>query len=87
MWPLPLAPCFFGSVAAQLFQARARGCVLYVSLGLHVYRYNISMRILPTMENQMKEKMEHEVEPGDTKGLYRDPSIQIIPALGPSVYK
>ena len=33
----------------------------------------------------MEKNMENEMETGVIKGLYRDPSIQIIPALGPKV--
>ena len=35
----------------------------------------------------MEKKMENEMETGIIQGLYRDPSIQIIPTLGPKVYK
>ena len=35
----------------------------------------------------MEKKMENEMETGVIKGLYRDPSIQIIPTLGPKVCK
>ena len=35
----------------------------------------------------MEKKMENEMETGVIKGLYRDPSIQIIPTLGAKVYK
>ena len=33
----------------------------------------------------MEKKMENERETGGIKGLYRDPSLQIIPTLGPEV--
>ena len=35
----------------------------------------------------MEKKMENEMETGVIKGLYRDPSIQIMPTLGPKVCK
>ena len=35
----------------------------------------------------MEKKMENEMEAGVIKELYRDPSIQIIPTLGPKVCK
>ena len=35
----------------------------------------------------MEKKMENEMETGVIKGLYRDPSIEIIPTLGPKVCK
>ena len=35
----------------------------------------------------MEKKMENEMETGVIKGLDRDPSIQIIPTLGPKVCK
>ena len=35
----------------------------------------------------MEKEMENEMESGVIKGLHRDPSIQIIPALGPKVCK
>ena len=35
----------------------------------------------------MDKKMEHEMETGVIWGLYRDPSIQMIPTLGPKVCK
>ena len=33
----------------------------------------------------MEKKMDNEMESGVIKGLFRDPSIQIIPTLGPKV--
>ena len=33
----------------------------------------------------MEKKMENEMESGVLKGLFRDPSIQIVPTLGPKV--
>ena len=39
------------------------------------------------MQNPMEEKMENEMEAGVIGRLYRDPSIQIIPTLGPKVCK
>ena len=45
------------------------------------------IQIIPIMENQMEKKMENEMETGVIKGLYRDPSIQIIFTLGPEVCK
>ena len=33
----------------------------------------------------MEKNMENEMESGVIRGLYRDPSIQIIPILGPKV--
>ena len=35
----------------------------------------------------MEKKMENEMESGVMKRLFRDPSIQIIPTLGPKVCK
>ena len=35
----------------------------------------------------MEKKMDHEMESGVIKWLFRDPSIQIIPTLGPKVCK
>ena len=35
----------------------------------------------------MKGNMEHDMESGVMKELYRDPSMQTIPTLGPRVYK
>ena len=46
---------------------------------------NPSIQIIPIMENQMEEKMENQMESGVIKGVYRDPSIQMIPTLGPKV--
>ena len=43
-----------------------------------------SIQIIPIMKNQMEKKMENQVIQG---GLYSDPSIQMIPTLGPNVYK
>ena len=40
---------------------------------------------MPIMENQMEKKMEHEIATEVVKGLYKNPSIQIIPTLGPEV--
>ena len=45
-----------------------------------------SIQIIPIMENQM-EKKKQEMEIVVIKGLYRDPSIQTIPTLGPKVCK
>ena len=42
------------------------------------------MQIIPVMENQMEKNMENEMEAG-VKGLCRDPSMKIIPTLGPKV--
>ena len=35
----------------------------------------------------MEKKTKHEMETRDIRELYRDPSIQIIPTLGPKVCK
>ena len=35
----------------------------------------------------MEKKMENEMESWVIKGLFRDPSIQIVPTLGPEVCK
>ena len=43
------------------------------------------IQVIPVMENQTEQNMEHEMESGDIQGLYRDPSIQIIPTLDPKV--
>ena len=42
-----------------------------------------STQIIPVMENQMEKNMENEMEPRVIRGLFRDPSIQIIPTIGP----
>ena len=35
----------------------------------------------------MEKKTQNEMETGVIKGLYGDPSIQLIPTLGPKVYR
>ena len=46
-----------------------------------------SIEIIPIMENQMEKKMENEMESGVIRGLFRDPSVEIIQTLGPKVCK
>ena len=45
------------------------------------------MQTVPIMKNQMEKNMENQMEARVMKGLCRDPSMQIIPALGPKVCK
>ena len=39
------------------------------------------------MENQVEKNMEREMEAGVIKGLKMDPSMQMVPTLGPKVCK
>ena len=43
--------------------------------------------IIPIMENQMRKKMDNEMETGVFKGLYRHPSLPKRPTMVPRVCK
>ena len=45
------------------------------------------MQTLPIMENEMEKNMENQMEARVIKGFCGDPSMQIIPTLGPKVGK
>ena len=43
--------------------------------------------ILPIMENQLQKKMEHKMETGVIKELFKHPGMQRLHLLGPNVCK
>ena len=66
----------------------SRSCLEVAGLALNKNPGGPSIQIRPIlMENQMDKKMQNEMDTAVTKGLHRDPIVQIVLTLGPQVCK